>query len=218
MSNPSRTNRGTVPIIGIVGGIGSGKSSVARQLHEQLPVVVVDADKAGHQVLTEQTTKQALRARFGDKFFDEQGDIDRPVLGRLVFGTDPESKTAKKDLETIVHPRIGEILREQIAAAQAKPGIMAVILDAAVLLETGWKEFCDTVVFIDVPEDIRRNRVIQNRNWTAEEFAAREANQLPLETKKQLSDHVIDNSTTVEFAAQQLRQIVAKIAGSSAKS
>jgi dephospho-CoA kinase len=183
-----------------------------------MPVAVVDADKAGHQVLTEQTTKQALRARFGDEIFHEQGDINRPKLGRLVFGTDPESKTAKTDLESIVHPRIGEILREQIAAAQAQTGIKAVILDAAVLLETGWKEFCDTVVFIDVPEDIRRNRVIQNRNWTAEEFAAREANQLPLEIKKQLSDHVIDNSTTVEFAAQQLRQIVAKIAGSSAKS
>ncbi len=167
--------------------------------------------------MSEQATKQALRGGFGDKIFTDEGDVNRPVLGRLVFGTDPESKSAKRDLEAVVHPRIGEILRAEIAAAQKAPGVSAVILDAAVLLETGWKDFCDAVVFIDVPEKTRLERVLRNRNWTAAEFAAREANQLSLATKRKLSDHIIDNSQSVEYAADQLRQIVEKIAGAPAK-
>jgi len=212
LTNDSQQPR-RVPVIGIVGGIGSGKSSVARALAEIMPVTIVDADVAGHEVLLEPATKQALRDRFGEAIFTPDGEVDRPALGRIVFGADQESRSAKADLEKIVHPRIGEKIREQIASAQADPAIASVILDAAILLETGWKESCDAVVFVEVPEEIRLQRVMETRGWTAEEFAAREATQLPLEQKQALSDAMIDNSQSVKKAAEQLRQVILSIAG-----
>lgn len=202
---------GKIPVIGVVGGIGSGKSYVARLLSEHLPVVVVDADAAGHQVLEQEPVKQAICERFGSAVFSEAGDVDRRQLGHIVFGTNEESVQARHDLEAIVHPRIGEILKRQIATAISRPEVIAVVLDAAVLLETGWKELCDAVVFVDVPEDIRRQRVIEKRNWTADEFESREANQLPVTEKKELANFVIDNSGTGEDAVAVFRSILQTI-------
>lgn len=200
-----------IPVIGLVGGVGSGKSRVARQLGEIEPIAIVDGDVAGHQVLEERAVKTAIRQRFGEVVFDERENVDRKVLGELVFGDNEKAKLAKADLEAIVHPRIGEILKEQISQAQADANLCAVILDAAVMLETGWKDVCDAIVFVDVPEQMRRKRVVENRGWTAEKFTAREASQLPLETKRKLSDFVIDNSGPEEHAAAQLQTILKKM-------
>ncbi len=201
-----------IPVVGIVGGIGSGKSTVARGVCEQYPAAYIDADAAGHQVLTEKPIQEALRRHFGDEIFDETGSVDRGRLGRRVFGTTQESNAAKQELEKIVHPRIGEILAEQIRAARSNPDNRAVMLDAAVMLESGWKDFCRAIVFVDVPLEMRRNRVMQNRGWTAEELTAREASQMPLDEKRRLSDHIIDNSKSADFAVEQLREFLAEIA------
>ncbi len=194
-----------------MGGVGSGKSTVARLLCEQFPAAVIDADAAGHQTLTEEPIQQLLRGQFSDEIFDADGNVIRRKLGGIVFGTDKESSCAKQELEKIVHPRIGELIREQINTALQDQSLKAVILDAAVLLETGWKEFCDAVVFVNVPVDVRRQRVLTDRHWTAEEFAFREANQLAVETKRELSDYVIDNSGSSESAAQQLLEIIQQL-------
>ena len=76
------------------------------------------------------------------------------------------------------------------------------------MLETGWSENCDTVVFIDVPEETRRQRVIDNRGWTAEEFEKREANQFDTDKKKKLANHIVDNSTTLEAASAAFEEVL----------
>ena len=137
------------PVIGILGGVASGKSLIARQL-EDLGAVVLDADRAGHEVLHEPAVKAALRTRWGDAVFGTDGAVNRAAVGRIVFASPPAGPEELKFLERLTHPRITQRLREQMAAATAG-GAKAIVLDAAVMLKAGWNRLCDAVWFVDVP-------------------------------------------------------------------
>src|SRR5579864_6299800 len=95
-----------VPVIGLVGGIGSGKSHLARQLREKHPIEIIEGDSAGHQVLKEPSVKESLKSIFGDAVFTPAGEVDRRRISRLVFGADAGHQSARAKLEQIVHPRI----------------------------------------------------------------------------------------------------------------
>lgn len=200
-----------LPLIGVVGGIGSGKSSVSRGLAELRPVLIIDADKIGHELLNNPEVKQELRNAFGSSIFENDGSVSRPKLAALVFGNSESQAGARGELNAILHPRIRTEVKSRIAAAEKDGQTEAVILDAALMLETGWAENCDTIVFIDVPAEARRHRVVENRGWTTEEFEKREANQFTTEKKKALSHHIIDNSTTREASAIAFEQVLQKI-------
>src|SRR5262245_54210203 len=155
-----------VPVIGLVGGIGSGKSHLARQLRERHPVEIVEGDTTGHRLLQDPQVKEQLRKVFGDGVFSAGGEIDRSRMKGLVFGPGSEQKAARGKLEEIVHPRLTEDLRRQIALAQSRPGVEAVILDAALILEAGWRDLCDAVLFVDASFDERLSRVMRSRGWS----------------------------------------------------
>ena len=200
-------------MIGLVGGVGSGKSCLARLLHEKHPIQIVEGDPAGHQVLTEPAVKESLRTAFGDGVFTPGGDVDRRQMSRLVFGSSPEQTAARKQLENIVHPRITDILTRQVELARTQPGIEAVILDAALMLETGWRDLCDALVFIEVPLEQRLGRVQATRGWSREQLQLREDSQYPLERKRREAEYVVDNSGDVAVALSQLEEIYARITG-----
>jgi dephospho-CoA kinase len=210
------TDHAPVPVLGLIGGVGSGKSAVARWLQGRRNVVLLDGDGIGHRVLNETAVQEKIRQRFGNAVFQEDGTVARSVLGRLVFGTSPEARRAREDLERIVHPRIREEFERHIAQARATPGVEAVILDAAVLLEAGWNELCDTIVFVDVPDEERLRRVAENRGWSREEFTRRESSQFPLTVKRRAAHAVIDNSGRVSDAGKQLERILQEVGGHSA--
>ncbi len=172
------------------------------------PVVVIDADQLGHQVLQLPTVKEQLLKRFGSTIFDSQGDISRSTLGRLVFGDDVTAKQARHDLEAIVHPEIRKLAEQSIRDLRQQQQVELIVLDAAVLLEAGWQDVCDLVVFVDTPEADRIARVQTNRGWSAEELAKREASQWSLPRKRTAADAVIDNSASVDEAAKQLEQVI----------
>lgn len=200
-------NRRTIPVVGIVGGIGSGKSAVANWVRAQAPVAVIDADQLGHEALTSNSVRDALRVRFGPTIFGEDGSIVRSALAKLVFGDWPETNLARRDLEQIVHPDIRRRILEEIA--QAETGLSKVVLlDAAVLLEAGWRNLCDLVVFIDTPNEIRLERVHQNRGWTHDELARREASQQSLIEKRRESDLIVTNDRDLEYAGRQLLELL----------
>lgn len=205
------SDRQVVPVIGIVGGIGSGKSALAELLARECGIEIVNGDRAGHRVLQETEIKQQIQDRFGDEVLDPGGRINRQALGRLVFGGDETHRRAKADLERIVHPRIGELISEQIAAARYHRELEGVILDAAILLETGWGKLCDAVVYIDVPEETRLRRVTSERGWSAKEFRAREASQAALTWKKEQADFVIENSGSFREAVKELKAAVDRV-------
>lgn len=200
-----------VPVIGFVGGIGSGKSFLAESLRKKHKIEILNGDIAGHQVLQQELIKDQIRRQFGETVFNEQGEIDRRKLGRLVFGSDEAHSQARVALESIVHPQIKKLLLSQIERAQSQPELEAIVLDAAILLEAGWHMLCDAVVFINVPLEQRIERVIQNRGWSRDELNAREASQLPLDVKRSRSDYEVDNSQGPEPAIMQLEQILSHI-------
>jgi dephospho-CoA kinase len=194
--------------VGLIGGVGSGKSSVARRVAALRSVVIVDGDQAGHAVLRDPAVKQQLRQQFGETIFDASGEVSRLALGRMVFGDSAEQQAAKAALERIVHPRIRHALEEQVHNFQSRSDIDAVLLDAAVLLEAKWNDICDCVAFIDVPVELRLKRVLESRKWDAQEFHRREASQLPIADKRRASDVVIDNSGDLDHAADQLARAI----------
>ena len=200
------SERKCVPVIGLVGGVGSGKSAVSAWLHDSLGFAVIDADTIGHHVLTIAEVKNKLRDRFGDSIFDEEGSIDRTALGRIVFGTSSQQRVARADLEQIVHPRIEQEIERQVQEIRTTDASTGILLDAAILLEAGWNQLCDLVVFVDVPFRQRLERVQTGRNWDEKKLKARESSQLSTDLKRRQSDFVVDNSGSVAAAGAQLEQ------------
>jgi dephospho-CoA kinase len=114
-------------------------------------------------------------------------------------------------LEEVVHPRITEILAREVSRARANPGVEVVILDAALLLEAGWRSLCDTVVFVDAPFEERLARVMHSRGWSRDELKFREASQFPMERKRKEADHVVDNSGDGQAALSQLEEVYFRV-------
>ncbi len=201
-------------MLGVIGGIGSGKSSVARRLQSLCPIAVIDGDQVGHQVLNLRNVQERILQRFGPTVFeiDSQAtsQISRAALGRVVFGSDEAAQNARRDLESIVHPEIRLLIERQISELRRQANVEAIVLDAAVLLEAGWNDLCDVVVFIDTPQADRIARVQAGRGWSDAELAQREASQWPLPRKRAAADAVLDNSNSVDDAARQLEEVIAK--------
>lgn len=188
--------------IGILGGVASGKSVVARRL-EELGAEVLDADVVAHEVLREDGVKSALRARFGDRVVGQDGQIDRKAVAKIVFADDDAGRRALADLEAIVHPRIGQRLRRRIDEIQQHGTAKAIVLDAAVMMKAGWHKLCDTMLFVDASPEVRAARA-QSRGWSPQEVAAREARQTPVMEKRAIADVVIDNSGSLDDTFAQV--------------
>ncbi len=202
---PTSTHR--IPVIGIIGGIGSGKSAVARWVSDHANIKTVDADQLGHQALESDVIKAALRQRFGEDIFDAAGSVRRSALARLVFGEGQNFRQARRDLEQVLHPAIEQRVIDAITQAE-RDQREAVLLDAAVLLEAGWRKRCDAVVFVDAPLEVRQRRVAARNGWTAEELQRREQSQLGIDEKKQQSDIIISNAADDSKAAEELLEFL----------
>lgn len=199
-------------ILGLLGGVASGKSLVAKQFVE-LGAGLLDGDRAGHEVLTWPEVKQAVRERFSERVFGADGQIDRRKLAEAVFRPSPEGRQDLIALEQITHPKIGDLLRRQ-AADLAQHGTRIAVLDAPVMLKAGWDKLCDKIVFIDTPRELRYERARQ-RGWSQEEFAAREAVQEPVHVKRDRAELVIDNSGTPEATRTQVERLWQSLASAS---
>ena len=191
-------------VIGLVGGVASGKSLVARQLAE-LGAGLLDADRAGHEVLGLPEVEAGARARWGERVFGPDGRIDREKLAGVVFSPPPEGSIERKFLEKLTHPEIGRRVGRQ-AAGLAALGNRVAVLDAPLILEAGWDKLCSRLLFVDAPRRARLARAVA-RGWTEEEFAAREAVQLPLDRKRRLADLVVDNSGSPEQTRARLERL-----------
>jgi dephospho-CoA kinase len=191
------------PIIGLIGGIGSGKSRVSAAL-TSLGGHLINADELGHQALRQPEILGQVVQRWGTGLLDAQGQIVRRRLGVIVF-RDPAERKA---LEAMVHPWIGQAIRAEVKRAQDDMGVPFIVLDAAVMLEAGWYDVCDKLVFVDTPRELRLQRLLQQRGWTAQEVQARESAQLPLTEKAVRADHVLDNSGSLAQLDSQIEQLV----------
>jgi dephospho-CoA kinase len=197
-------------VVGLLGGVASGKSLVARQLCE-LGAGLLDGDGAGHEVLSLPQVERLVRERWGRAVFGDDGRVDRKALARIVFARSPEGAAELRHLEQITHPLITEHLREQ-AAALAAAGRPLAVLDAPVMVKAGWNELCDTIVFVDASKESRQARA-KRRGWSQEDFAAREAAQESLNDKRRMADTVIDNSGSPEATRAQVERMWQSLVG-----
>jgi len=202
--NDSRP-RPNVPlrIVGILGGVASGKSLVTAILAEH-GLGVLDADQAGHEALRMPHVVAAARQRWGSDILDADGQIDRRRLAKIVFAAGEPAATERTFLEHLTHPEIGRQLIEQ-ATQLSTCGVPAIVLDAAVMLEAGWDDWCDKLVFVEAPRKIRLARAL-TRGWKEEDFVAREAAQESLDSKRRRADVVIDNSGSTEQIRAQIER------------
>jgi dephospho-CoA kinase len=193
-------------VLGLIGGMGSGKSSVGALL-ERRGGYLISADELGHEALRQPDLIERVVARFGAAILDERGVVDRRKLGRIVFA-DPAELRA---LEDLVFPYIERRIREEIRKAETVPGARFVVLDAAIMLEAGWDQACDAIVFVHVPEAVREERLARQRGWTREDVKARQRAQLPVADKISRADYVLDNSGSTEETAQQIEDLISRM-------
>ncbi|MCR9198890.1 MAG: dephospho-CoA kinase [Planctomycetaceae bacterium] len=194
-------------MVGILGGVGSGKSSVVRHVTD-LQLQIVDADRIGHEILLRDDIKSKLRAAFGDTIFTDN-EVNRSHLAKLVFGDSEEHTSNRTTLNDIVHPAIRREIHHQIDSASMD--LDAVILDAALLLEGNWDAHCDWLIFVDTPRETRIQRVIEHRGWTADELKRRESSQTSIAVKRDRADFVVDNSGSLSDSAQQMKRVLQTI-------
>lgn len=186
-------------ILGLTGGIASGKSTVSAYL-AQNGALIIDADLIARQVVAKKSSglKQIV-AKFGEEILTASGELDRKKLGKLVFS----NKDLLKTLTDITGPLIrAEILREIQAAKKAQ--VKLVVLDIPLLFETGYQTLCDKVMVVTIPSKLQLERVMKRDNLSAAEARKRIANQLPASKRNELADVLIDNSKSVAETYQQV--------------
>ena len=181
---------------------------VARQF-ARLGATVLDADQTGHEVLRLPHVEAAVRQRWGEAVVAPDGRIDRPRLARIVFAPGEEGRRERKYLEQLTHPEITRLLARQ-AEALAAAGTVLAVLDAALLLEAGWDQWCEKLVFVEAPREARLARATA-RGWDEEDFAAREGAQESLDRKRAHADVMIDNSGSPVRTQAQVEQFWASL-------
>lgn len=188
-------------VIGIAGGIASGKSAAAKRFAE-LGCIVIDSDKEARALLLRDDIKRELVSWWGEGVLDAEGEIDRSAVAKIVFADERE----RRRLEGLTHPLLRTNRARVIERAEAA-GAPAVILDAPLLFEAGLDAECDAVVFVDTPREVRLERVRTKRGWDEAELERREKSQWPLEQKRSRSDYVVRN----DQGKASLREAIARI-------
>jgi dephospho-CoA kinase len=196
---------GPKPVIGLIGAIGAGKSTAAKCFAAR-GGQVIDADALGHEALRQPEVVESLIKRWGERIRRPDGTLDRREIGRIVFA-DPEQRNA---LEAMVFPYIGKRTQQLIEAAQTNRDAAFVVLDAAVLLEAGWGDWVDRIVYVDAPRELRVARLAARSGWNETELAGREAAQLPSEMKKTRADSVVMNEADVVRLQEQIDALLAR--------
>lgn len=195
-----------IRVIGLTGGIASGKSTVSRMLRE-LGVPIVDADLLARQAVAPGTPAEAqIRETFGAEVFRADGSLDRQRLGEIVFG----DSAARARLNAIVHPYILARSQEELGAL-ARAGHRIAIYDAALILENGLGGALDGLIVVSVPEEVQLARLRARDGIDEPTALARIRSQMPLAQKVAKADWVIDNSSSLDETRRQVELVWSRV-------
>ncbi len=193
-------------VIGLTGGIGSGKSTVAQFLAE-LGAVILDADKVGHEAFKPDTEAwHDVVATFGRQILTPTGEVDRKKLGEIVFNQ-PE---ALSRLNQIMHPRMYDMMKARIEEYRQQ-GVDVVVLEAAVLIEANWTSLVDEVWVTVAPEAMVLERLKKQRGLDEEQTSARIRSQLSSEERVEHADVVIKNDGDLEEVKAKVKELWARL-------
>ncbi|MEM8782604.1 MAG: dephospho-CoA kinase [Planctomycetota bacterium] len=191
--------RSCKPVLGLTGAPGSGKSTVA-QLLQRRGGGVIDADALARAAFDEPRVREQLHAIFGDDAFNEDGAPDRRAIAAAAF----HDASLKQRLEAIIHPRVAEGRAALHRRFADDAEIKLLVEDCPLLIETGLHEACDRVLLVDRARDLRLASLAESRGWTDAQLAAREAHQLPLDTRRAHAHDVLSNQGTLDMLARRL--------------
>jgi dephospho-CoA kinase len=190
-------------VIGVTGGVGTGKSTVAG-MFKQLGAVVLDADVIAHQVMEpKRPAWRQIVLAFGQRVVKDDGTIDRRTLAGRVF----QSTKARRRLERIVHPPVLREIARRLDRLRRARRTRAVVLDVPLLIEAGAASLADVLVVVTAPPEIQRERLRVKHGWSDEEMEARRAAQMELSAKVALADYVVDNADGVDATRTQVKRL-----------
>lgn len=192
--------------IGITGGVGAGKSTVLDFLEQEYQAYVMKADEIGHLVMEPgQSCYKPVIALFGKQVIKNDKTIDRRLVSDVVF-SHPDML---EKLNHIIHPAVKEYIRRQLALKKEE-GQRICVVEAALLLEDHYEEFCDTVWYIHTDSEIRIRRLMESRGYTREKSMSIIASQAPEEFFRAHTDYVVTNNADLEETWQQIREGIKK--------
>ena len=195
-------------VIGIVGGMGAGKSTIIEIMQHIQPISYISADRIGHEILQKEGEAYLpILEAFGSTILDDNGNIIRKKLGKMIFGD--SEKVAL--LNAITHPLITQKVKERIAQYKEEQPHQHIILEAALLLESGLVELTDIVVAVYADEDTRLKRVMVRENLDETDILKRFKAQKKWEDLKAAADYVIDNSISLEETTRQIKQLLTQL-------
>lgn len=192
-------------VIGIVGGMGAGKSTVITIMNKMQPFSYISADLIGHEILLKgEAAYQPIIEAFGEEILDASGEIVRQKLGQVVFGN--KEKVAL--LNEITHPIITTKIKERIAYYQKAAPNQHIILEAALLLESGLVDLTDVVIAVYADKNVRLKRVKARENLDEKHILKRFKAQKEWEELKAAADYVIDNGISLEATTMQIKKLL----------
>jgi dephospho-CoA kinase len=180
-----------------MGGIASGKSTVAQELAKR-GCAVIDADEMAKQFLRNKEVKKQLRRRFGSRIFDAGGRVNRKKLAEKVFA----DAKAVKAVNAIIHPRVFERTKELIKKYQQQPSVKAIVLDMPLLAEVGWHKKCDKLIFVRCDAKIKLKRAQKKGIFGENELKKRENFQISLDKKAGIAHYIVENNNLTEMIRQ----------------
>ncbi len=193
---------GNKPIIGILGGICSGKSTVAGEF-AKLGCKVIDADKIVHELLDRKDIKESVVSLFGEAILNSEKKIDSKKLAGIVF-SDSEKLSS---LNKIIHPFVLERAEELIEKYNGQSQVKAIVLDMPLLAEVGWDKRCDKLIFVDCKRGLRIKRAKKIGVFDENQLKIRENFQISLDNKVSITDNTIDNNSGFSALAKQIAVI-----------
>jgi dephospho-CoA kinase len=196
------------PIIGILGGVGSGKSTVAAEF-AKLGCAVIDADKIAHELLDKQRVKKKVVSFFGHVVLNRGGKINHRKLADIVFA-DSDKLSA---LNKIIHPLVFKEVRKLKSEANRQKQVKAIVLDMPLLVEVGWAKRCDKLIFVECKQQLRAERSKKMGIFDKNKLKIRENFQISLDKKKSIADNIIDNNSGFSALAGQVTDIFSGIYG-----
>ncbi len=200
---------GAKPVIGILGGVCSGKSTVAAEF-AKLGCAVIDADKIAHELLGKKDVAEKVVATFGAGILNSAGKIDNKKLANIVFA-DADKLSS---LNRIIHPLVLERAEELIRQYNSQNKVKAIVLDMPLLVEVGWEKRCDKLIFVECNWQLRVERAKKMGFFDENQLKIRENFQISLDNKANLTDNTIDNNSGFSVLAKRVVDTFSYIVGS----
>ncbi len=193
-------------VVGLTGGIASGKSTVSR-MFEQAGIPVICSDELAREVVRPGSPGLAeIRRIFGNDVLDDEGGLVREAMARLVF----QDQSQRKLLESIIHPRVEEEQIKRLKALERK-GHSVVVIDVPLLYEVGWERFVDLVVVVYAPRQVQEERLLNRDGMSSDDARSRLDAQMSIDEKRRLADRLVDNGNTLEHTRRQVATIIEEL-------